>query len=115
MIRESHFVGCRDLPDDMAECLDKPWNFVGVVKYSCRVFSYQCTKCFVQPCFFYTPESIGQPLNDIVTLDCRRFVTDDKIEVMVYFGTCNECGSVYWARSGPPFRRAKAYRGEPVG
>jgi hypothetical protein len=45
----------------------------------------------------------------MVSLTPRRFVTDDMLEVMVYFGICIECGAVYWARQGPPFRRLNAF------
>jgi hypothetical protein len=44
----------------------------------------------------------------IVDLTRYVFVTDDMIEVLVYFGACPECAAIYWARSGPPFRRVRS-------
>jgi hypothetical protein len=53
--------------------------------------------------------SLFRPEMRVVEMPGRTFITDDMIEVVVYFGVCGGCDSVYWARQGPPFRRARAF------
>ncbi len=38
----------------------------------------------------------------------HKFITDDMILVFVWFGVCERCEAVYWARSGPPFTRIRS-------
>jgi hypothetical protein len=113
MIKDSTFVGCENLPADMAKCLDLPWNDLGEVSASIVRRAYlekACSKCSAKPCVAYTDEPIVQPPSfAIVHMPGRMFVTDDMIEVVVFFGQCHKCKAVYWARSGPPFKRARAF------
>lgn len=109
MIKETAFIGCDNPPSVMAGRFDQPWNFIGEVKTDHRYFRCLCEKCNKRE-----PVFVLQPMvNDfapLVVVECEGylFVTDDMIEVVVYFGVRNKCDSVYWARSGPPFRRARS-------
>jgi len=110
MISETAFIGCRNLPEGMACRFDVPWVFVGEIKTDKRLVATCCQKCNQSELVL-----VGNPCRAkykplvVVSLRGYRFITDDMIEVMVYFGTCEKCGSVYWARSGAPFRRVRTY------
>jgi len=110
MISEAAFVGCRNLPESMARCFDVPWVFMGEVKADNRTIMMCCGKCNQRELVLDGNPGWAKckPLVAVV-LRGYRFITDDMIEVMVYFGICEKCDLVYWARSGAPFRRVRAY------
>ena len=109
MITETAFVDCENTPAAMVGRFDDPWNFIGEVKTNHSSLRCYCEKCN-RGDFQYSPKEAPFEYNPIPIVDMPGylFVTTDMIEVMVYFGVCRDCDSVYWARSGPPFRRAKA-------
>ena len=93
----------------MAGRFDQPWNFIGEVKTNQRSVVCHCLKCNQrEPIYRDNPNWVDYAPLITVNCDGYLFITDDMIEVMVYFGVCRECDSVFWARSGPPFRRARA-------
>lgn len=117
MISETSLIGADGLPDVMQGRFDKPWHFVGEMKHTPICVNLWCKKCsrsfndFVRA---HGPECDWsmQPMPyHKVTLDRYLFVTDDMLHVFVYFGVCDECDSVYWARQGPPFERVRSYVG----
>ena len=103
MIQETAFLSCDNVPDKMRRQFDRPWQFVGEVEATQPVYRAVCRKCSETP-RICDARTIEKSVWHAVTLDGYKFVTDDMIEVMVYFGVC-DCGAVYWARQGPPFRR----------
>lgn len=114
MISEASFVGCRDLPEVMREQLDRPWIFVGEVPALQYRFAGICLACEgnersgiivrrARGDDFRTEQS-----HAILTFEAFVFVTGDRLEVIVFFRVCPTCGRVYWARSGPPFKRVRA-------
>lgn len=109
MISETTFLDCENLPSIMADRLDQPWNFLGEVKTNHRTFMCRCGKCNTREPVF-KPKQTYADFAPVVVVVCDDylFITDDMIEVIVYFGVCQKCDSVYWARSGPPFRSARA-------
>lgn len=112
MITEAAFVGADNLPQCMAERLDVAWTFVGEVgngfgRHVGRFMNVACN-CLRKRVSFGTSMSSMSFDISIVSMERHLFITDDMLEVWVYFGVCPECGKVYWARSGPPFRRARA-------
>jgi hypothetical protein len=87
---------------------DQPWNFIGEIKLDNKNvpnIECICNKCS-KPTFDFKLRE-----NDLmfihVHLESYIFITDEMLEVIVYFGVCQKCDSIYWARSGLPFRRAK--------
>ncbi len=117
MITESTFVHAENLPEEMRIRLDQPWHFVGEIPpRDAERYGYQrvvCTKCQEKERLKLLIDFKNQHYPDSYTfssVDLKRylFVTDDMIEVLVFFGVCQKCQAVHWARSGPPFRRARA-------
>lgn len=100
IISETTFLNCENLPKEMAAALDRPWNFCGMVDWEVPDMGCLCIRC-------------SKPSWELVVMRGHRFITDDMISVMVYFGTCDRCHDVYWAHSGPPFRRVMS--AVPVG
>lgn len=99
MVTESTFVGCSNMPPEMAAKLDKPWHFAGEInpKHT-GTLAVICKKCSSDSWHYCATT---------VRCESYKFVTDDMIVVRVYFGVCADCDSVYWARQGPPFTRAR--------
>lgn len=96
----------------MDKCLDLPWNDLGEVSANIVRRSYleKVCKCSTKPHVDHNEEMIVEPPSfALVHMPGRMFVTDDMIEVIVFFGQCQKCKAVYWARSGPPFNRARAF------
>jgi hypothetical protein len=110
IMSEAMFVGCEGLPECMYQALDLPWNYVGDVLRK-RPYGIQaiCGKCSPRPSLFEPLPKSFKPFFVIVDLAAYQFVTDDMLEITVYFGRCSKCGSVYWAKQGPPFRRARCF------
>lgn len=102
MVSESTLIGCENLPQEMAERFDQPWFFVGEISNTRgMMMAAVCQKCeahnrYLDSMSYRTLTLIGHP-----------FITDDMLEVIVYFGVCGECDSAHWARQGPPFKRAR--------
>lgn len=114
MISETALIHAENTPEIMRGTFDKPWNFVGEVKHSepPGYLSAYCDKCNGSLISNLTHNlSIGpEPVPSSfvpVHLDGFQFITDDMIEIIVYFGICPECQSIYWMRQGPPFQRAR--------
>ena len=108
MIGETAFMDCDNLPEEMADSFDKPWNFVGEVKTNLTYLKVHCAKC--NPPRKIAPSKLPEPhMVHIVVLLEYPFVTGDMLEVRVYFGICDKCDGVYWARQGPPFKRVSSY------
>ena len=107
MIRdESAFLDSENVPAIMQGRFDVPWNFVGEVRTNASTMDCYCTKCNASPVTLRL--RIVDHITVIVELRGYMFVTDYMIEVVIYFGICRKCDGVFWARSGPPFRRARA-------
>jgi hypothetical protein len=110
MITETVFIGCENVPEEMAGAFDRPWHFLGEVKADHWTMLCYCGKCNA-PDLSYTKdfEFVRNEAFMTVILNAHLFITGDMLEVVVFFGICKKCQSVYWARSGPPFKRARAY------
>lgn len=109
MITETAFLDCENLPEAMAACFDRPWNFLGEVRGFAPYAMFYCKRCNRRPVSVLRTAIVD--CDEMITqvyLVGHKFITDDMIEVLVYFGTCDRCHDVYWARSGPPFRRVAA-------
>lgn len=105
MISELGIARSHNLPAEINGALDEPWQFAGEVKGRrpwVDVFCEHCNRMEIP---------LGRPtppkMLTIVTLKGYRFITDDLMEVIVYFGRCDECNRCFWARSGPPFTHAR--------
>lgn len=107
MISETTLVSCRNVPPEMSARFDEPWIFTGEVKAYRPYEQCVCRKCSVQPSIVLSLSPSYSPMLHIVDMKGYLFITDDMIECIVYFGVCNNCDSVYWARQGPPFKRAR--------
>lgn len=112
MITETTFIGCDNLPPEMAAAFDVPWTFIGEIMDDRLWMAVQCLKCS-QPQTFTDIMLHKGRFHDITTVCLRShwFITGDRLEVLVFFGRCETCGSVFWARRGPPFRRVRSYKG----
>lgn len=108
MITETAFIGCDNLPQEMAVRLDKGWTFVGEIKTNSLYHNCVCVKCSRRPISYRARVERLEFRAEVVSLRSYLFVNDDMIEVKVYFGVCEMCDSVYWGRSGPPFRRVRS-------
>ena len=117
IIKETTFLDCDNLPAEMTNAFDRPWNYVGDirpqqngwVKAMCQECRREDPNCLIK---ISATESVLPEVLQVVTLKDYLFITDDRIEVRVYFGTCEDCGAVYWARQGPPFARVRALASE---
>lgn len=108
MISETTLMDCENVPPEMASRFDRPWHFLGEVKTKRPWLQATCNRCDDRPSLFASPPSrLGDETYQIVELKGYLFITDDRLEVVVYFGVCPGCDAVYWARQGPPFRRAR--------
>jgi len=115
MITETAFMDCENLPAEMASRFDVAWNFVGEVKTNLPHVRVLCHKCAPQVSVWI--DACNGSLEDEymqVELRGHLFITEDMLEVVVYFGVCERCDAVYWARQGPPFRMVRNYIGEPA-
>ena len=116
MITETAFFNCDNLPPEMACRFDQPWTFIGEVKTNRLHIECHCSKCARENSkYLWSPATMPVPMcsMQLVSMGGRVFITDDMIEVVVYFGVCEKCDTVHWARSGPPFRRARSCSGVP--
>jgi hypothetical protein len=119
LISETTLMDCENVPPEMVARFDQAWHFVGEVNAEqpsdpAPFMRAICKVCHQRPVLRY-PANSGPITRDMVPyVEMRgyKFITDDMIEVMVYFGICEKCDRVYWARSGPPFRRARCM--EPI-
>jgi hypothetical protein len=102
MITEATFVGAENLPPEIAAALDVPWTFLGEVppgQSPPRAFA--CSHG--RDIFHQDPDWKQNELRRFV------FLTDDMIEVSIWFGQCRTCQRVGWLRQGPPFIRARSF------
>lgn len=112
MISETAFLDCENLPAEMVGRFDQPWHFVGEVRRGGPSLYAGCVQCHSRrnplQLRFY-PDGIASVCKPvpIVSMKGYPFITDDMIEVVVYFGVCDDCDAVHWARQGPPFKRAR--------
>lgn len=109
MIRcETFFLDCHGVPPEMIARFDRPWNFIGEIEHDFPYLRAFCKKCNQRPVevsrYDYDPkyDSIR-----IVDMKGHEFVTGDMLYVFVWFGVCDECDSIYWARRAPPYERAR--------
>lgn len=111
VLTERMFVGCLGLPAVMAAELDRAWVFVGeypryFFEEGCRPSLWvlcQSRKCKPQMNWLETSGDVQDSFATIANLDRYLFITDDNLEVFIFFGKCAKCDTVYWARQGPPF------------
>lgn len=109
MMSETDLMNCQDVPQVMQDAFDKPWEFVGETKEGVARLHSRCSPCSAPDLVgFFSPtmDYAFKPMQ-IVDLEGYKFITDDMIVCMIYFGTCSKCGRVIWARQGPPFKRAR--------
>ena len=101
-------MDCENVPTEMVEQFDQPWSFMGEVKEGTPYLGVCCGKCNKQTSYAQKLPVLELP-KPFRTVDLQRylFITDDMLEVAIYFGVCKECDTVYWARQGPPFKRAR--------
>ena len=110
MLSESAFLHCHNCPEIMRGQFDKPWHYLGDVKPGQHYLNVIC-KCQQKlPALAFIKETPVEfkPM-PMMSLRSFKFVTDDMLIINVFFGVCEECGRVVWAKEGPPFHRAKAF------
>jgi hypothetical protein len=109
VISETVIMGCEGVPKEMRR-FDRPWHFVGEVE-GCRshweILCQRCCPKMTELAQWLNWAEPGVLTYHRVSLRGYPLVTDDRIEVMVYFGVCGGCDSIYWALQGPPFTRAR--------
>ena len=111
MISETTLMDCENIPEEMCR-FDEPWHFVGEVQSGRPYLDIICGKCSPRPAIKVLADLDPSFISFVkVSLRGYPFVTDDMIEVVVYFGICGDCDSAYWARQGPPFTRARCLEG----
>jgi hypothetical protein len=116
VVSETSLINCENLPEEMANSFDEPWHFVGEISAPPDRLGGSWwieAICVCQKIDVLLLHANPLPIVPIhhTTLRGYKFVTDDMIETVVYFGRCEDCGRVHWARQGPPFRRARCYAG----
>lgn len=91
------------LPPEIARSFGLTWHFVGEISRnnSSPGVDAACTaKCLPTPVMGYSadaPADLLRPI-PIVRLKANHFIRSDGLRVIVYFGICDNCGSIYWAR-----------------
>lgn len=100
MISETAFINCENIPADMRGQFDKPWHFVGEVTEDTPALICDCHKCTWNLRTYLKKHRVYMP--------AHQFITDDMLLVIVFFGACDACGTVHWARSGAPFKRVRS-------
>lgn len=109
MISETAFMNCENCPEVMRGQFDKPWHYLGDVKHGHNYLNVVC-KCQQKlPALAFIEEPVEFREMSIMSLRSFKFITDDMLIVIVYFGVCEQCGRVVWAKEGPPFERARAF------
>ena len=101
-------IGCENVPDAMIGSFDRPWIYIGDVQPGLNSIACICETCNQAKHAISISSTVKQEQVDTVRCDGFRFITDDKLLIIVYFGVCRRCKSVYWGKSGPPFQRARA-------
>ena len=109
MISETALLDCEDVPACMSERFDQPWHFVGEVEPKHYSLNAVCMRCADRPIRLKEQIRVEEIIYQIVPMQSYLFITDDMIEVTIYFGVCDKCDRVYWARQGPPFTRARCF------
>lgn len=106
MISETELMDMENLPPEMANSFDRPWHFLGEVNNGFTNLVNAICKCSTQSLF---SPCVSVTEDDFLVMDMKayKFITGDMIEVIVWFGVCETCGRVTWARQGPPFKRAR--------
>ncbi len=108
IITDCNIIGAEGCPEEIAAAGNEPWRFLGEVPWRRPSVEVICPNCSPRPCVIPRPHEMF----DVVCsmhLDGHKFVTEDMLEVIVYWGRCPRCRRVSWARSGPPFRYARRY------
>lgn len=114
ILPETAFFNCENLPEEMSAQFDRPWNYLGDVTVKHPHLRAVCEKCRQRKSklpmmYCSSPKEPYAPRLETIEMPGQLFITDDMLEVIVYFGVCKTCGSVYWAKQGPPFRRVRSY------
>jgi hypothetical protein len=115
MLSETGIMGCENVPPEMVAQFDRPWNFVREIPER-ECFSHMAVLCKCQNrSIAMRLAKSGTKPRPVVITTCKpyEFVTNDMLIVRIYFGVCPECGAVYWARQGPPYRMLSSF--VPVG
>jgi hypothetical protein len=88
MITETAFIGADNLPQEMADALDLPWNFVGDIGPKFMPSGDVGPYNVMIPCHhgLDPTELVSSARIYAVQLRGYLFITDDLIEVRVYFG-----------------------------
>jgi hypothetical protein len=107
MISETTLMDCENMPAEMAGRFDQPWHFVGEARGNPRALECLCEKCRPKIPLRVSDTVDARERIQTVHLRGHLFITDDMLKVVIYFGVCDKCDSVYWARQGPPFKRAR--------
>ncbi len=106
MITPEMLIDCQGLLPEIRATFDLPWEFLGEVRPGRPSIKAICGRCSPRN-FSFNP--FLRCVMSMVHLQSFLVVTDDMIEVELFWGQCERCKSVLWARSGPPFRRARCY------
>jgi len=85
VITETAFIGCDNLPQEMAVRLDKGWTFVGEIKTNSLYHNCVCVKCSRRPISYRARVERLEFRMEVVSLRSYLFLTDDMIEVKVVF------------------------------
>jgi len=112
---ETMFGGCQGLPEEMKVSLDLPWVFLGEVTAKFPADHVQFIEALCRNESKCNPrlngpfkQYLGTATLKSVSLRKHGFITNTGFEVSVFFGVCKNCGTVYWARQGPPFSRVSS-------
>lgn len=107
MISETSIMASENVPPEMTCRFDQPWVFIGEDISNRPYIRCTCRKCNRRPVNFACDRQPDSVEVFDVLLKGFIFITDDMIECIVYFGVCEHCDTVHWARQGPPFKRAR--------
>jgi hypothetical protein len=117
MLSETGIMDCENVPPEMVAQFDRPWNFVKEVpQWECHSLLEVLCKCQTNHLSKKLKESPAtEMVQPLIITSCKayEFVTEDMLIVTIYFGVCEGCGAVYWARQGPPYRMLSSF--VPVG
>ena len=117
MIEAQNFEEIQDLPEEIRKQLGKDWVFLG--ETPCLDASWKhahCAACNQHREYLLTMARglhSSPDISQIVSLRPYRFITSDLLVIGVYFGACDNCGRVYWAREAPPYHRARQVSQQP--
>ena len=110
-ISETDIMNYANLPECMADSLDKPWEYVGELNVRAISINILCDKCSTKKMkaaldIASVEETIDLAAKEylyfvVVNMKSHLFIKPDFSHGFVYFGECEECKGVFWATNFP--------------